>query len=459
MESLLVPPKQFWMLVLAVMLAFGTYLWLPDSCPEAGKRAAAIAVLAAAFWAMDILPQYATSLMVVLLLVFLLGSDGGVLGFDKKGYTTFLIPFSSPVIILFFGGFMLAKALGKYHVDIYITENLLVLFGNKPSRVMLGVMLTTGFLSMWISNTASTAIMLGIAESLISQIDREDPIRKAFFLGIPFAANLGGVGTPIGTPPNIIALGNLEKFAEAPTFDEWMLICFPLAIFLVLVSYFMLRIIFPLKDQALRFSPPDFQPLSRKGKLVFTIFVFTVLMWLTTHFHGIPESVTGLLGVGLMIASGLVDKNDINSINWDVLILMWGGLALSVGLNISGFTQWVVSLPLFQTSGLVLVTVFCVVAFIFSTFISNTATAALMIPIAVNIPGENPIFLAVTMALACSFAMAFPISTPPNAMAYAKGYITTRDMLKAGLPISIISLLVMLLGFRHVIGFILGIEF
>ena len=446
--------KTYLSLAISLILALAVYFFLPENCSEAARRTAVIFILAASFWATEVFPHWATSILVVLLLIFLLGMPDGVLGFDKNGYKVFLAPFSSPVIILFFGGFMLARALCKYGLDVYITDQLLLRFGTHPLMVLMGIMVSTAFLSMWISNTASAAIMLGLVEPLLSQTDRDDPFRKALVLGVPFSANVGGVGTPIGTPPNIIALGNLSRADTTISFGEWMYMGIPLAIVLVTIAFVVLVMMFPRKDRSLRFNMPEFSTFPRKGLGVFVVFVAVVFLWLTGPFHGVAEAPIALLGVAALVVTGILNKDDLNKIPWDVLILMWGGLALSVGMKESDLTQWIVGLPMFQTSGMLLIAVFCVVAFTLSTFMSNTASAALLIPIAVSIPGENPVFLAITMALSCSVAMSFPISTPPNALAFAKGHITGRDMLKAGLPISLISLTIVLLGFKFFIGWV-----
>ena len=443
----------FWPFVISLMIAGGMYFFLPESCSEPARRTAFIFTLAACFWATEAVPHYATSILVVLLLIFMLGLPDGILEFGPEGYKAFLIPFSSPVIILFFGGFVIARALHKYKLDVYITDQLLLRFGTHPLMVMMGIMVTTAFLSMWISNTAATAIMLGLVEPLLSQTERDDPFRKGLVLGVPFSANVGGVGTPIGTPPNIIALGNLSKAGHGTlSFGEWMCMGVPLAIVLAMVAFLVLVALFPLKDKSLRFSLPKFSTFPKQGIGVFSIFVIVVLLWLTSRLHGISEAPISLFGVTLLIVGGFINRDDINSLPWDVLILMWGGLALSVGMEKSDLTNWVVKLSMFQVSGMLLVAAFCVIAFAFSTFMSNTATAALLIPIAISIPGENPIYLAITMALACSVAMSFPISTPPNALAFSKGHITARDMLKAGLPVSLISLLIVLLFFRFAVN-------
>jgi len=160
--------KKLWLMAMTLLIAVGVYYFLPDTCPEAAKRTAFVFTVAALFWALEIIPHYGTSLVVVLLLIVLIGREGGVLDLDRSGYRMFLVPFSSPVIMLFFGGFALARALRKYHVDSYIADRVLSLCGDHPYRVLLGIMLLTAVLSMWTSNTATTAIMLGIIAPFVA---------------------------------------------------------------------------------------------------------------------------------------------------------------------------------------------------------------------------------------------------------------------------------------------------
>jgi solute carrier family 13 (sodium-dependent dicarboxylate transporter), member 2/3/5 len=444
--------------VLMIFLGAGVvYHILPDSCPEAAKRTMVIFVVAACFWAFEILPHYATSLLIVLSLIFMLGLPGGILGFDKLGYKVFLVPFASPVIMLFFGSFMIARALNKYNVDMYFAEKFAFKFGKHPYSILVGLMVTTMLLSMWTSNTASTAIMLGIIAPILNQLDSKDTFRKALILGVPFSANIGGIGTPIGTPPNVVAIGNLAEMDMSISFLQWMAVGVPLAIVLLGVVFLILITMFPLTEKGKRFERGELVALGNKSMVVMGIFSMVVVLWLTSKLHGIPEPLVALLGAGALVITRLLDRKDINQLDWDVLLLMWGGLALGTGMRVSGFTEWFISLPFFQQEGMVLVVIFCVIALALSTFMSNTATATLLLPLALSIPQQAPMLLAVTVAFSCSFAMALPISTPPNALAFAKGDISTRDMARAGALISVVSLTIMLLSLKFFLGSTIGI--
>ena len=441
---------------MAVAIAAAVYFLLPASCPEAARRTAFIFTLAALLWALEIVPLYATSMVVVLLEIFLLCRPDGVLGMDRSGYKVFLVPFASPIIILFFGGFVLAAAVSKYNLDRVIARRLLGFLGHNPLWIMLGIMGTTGFLSMWMSNTASTAMMIAMMRPLLQQLDSDDRYRVGLALSIAFAANIGGIGTPVGTPPNAIALGLLQDQGIYLSFLSWMLMAVPLAIIMLFVAAFILIKMYPSKHKRVTFDVTSGPGPSRGAKRVAFIAIFTVILWLTSGLHKIPESVVALLAAGIYAATRLLSKDDFKNIDWDILLLMWGGLALGTGMEISGLTSWIVSLPILDQHGFWLVVMACVLAVLLSTFMSNTATANLLIPIVIAIPGENPVLLAITLALCCSSAMALPVSTPPNAIAFASQVVTGRDMLRAGALVSLVSVVIILAGFQFVIPLIFG---
>lgn len=412
---------------------------------------AVVFFIAAFFWIFEVIPLYATSLLVILLQTFLLTKAGGAFGIRQISPTFFLNSFANPIIILFLGGFVLAAALHKYHIDHLIAARLLRFFGTKPYFLLLGFMATTAFLSMWISNTATTAIMLSMIIPLLSDLESGDPFKKALVLSVAFAANIGGIATPVGTPPNAIVIGLLATKGIHLNFISWVFMATPLAILLLGITSFLLYFLFPPKSKKISLRISDLTGLISGSKTVVAIACLTIILWLTSSWHKIPESIVALLCVGLLSALGFFDRNDFKSIHWDILVLMWGGLALGDGMEISGLAKWIVSLPLFSHQGFILVAVFCLVTVLLSTFMSNTAAVNLIVPIAVSLPGENPVILATIVALASSFDIALPISTPPMTMAYATHEITVIDMLKSGILFTAIANILLLVGFRFVV--------
>jgi len=436
---------------LAIICSFLTYFLLPDTIPEAGKRVAAVFVFAVFFWAFEIIPLFATSLLVVISLSFLLTKPGGVLGLGKTGFHLFLVPFSSPVIMLFLGGFILAAAVRKHHVDAFLMKKVLSKLGQRSFTIFLGFLFMSAFFSMWISNTAATAMMLVLIKPILVYIEEDDPLRKGLVLAVAFGANIGGIGTPIGTPPNAIALGILSEHGIEIDFLRWMTLAIPLAIIVLAVAAVILYLFFRPKAKTIPYRIPENVTLSREGVSVLIIALFVILLWLTKPLHQIPEALVALLGVGLFAAFQLISTEDFKRINWDILVLMWGGLALGEGIHVSGMIDEFLELPFFAQHGFGLIAAFCILAVVLSSFISNTATANLLLPIAVSIATVDKSYLTITVALSCSLALAFPISTPPNAMAYATGTFRTNEMFRAGSVISIIGLILILLGFEYII--------
>jgi sodium-dependent dicarboxylate transporter 2/3/5 len=452
--------KNFWKAVVTFIIAYLVYLFLPVpesfEFAEASRRTAFVFVIAGMFWALEIIPLYATSLVSVVLLILLLTRPGNPLLEIEGGYKAFLLPFASPVIMLFFGGFILAAALHKYNIDSKIAKRLLRVFGQNPLAIMMGFMLTTAFLSMWMSNTATTAMMLIMIMPLLGQLKKGDPFKKALVLAIPFGANIGGVGTPVGTPPNAIAIGILTENGIKIDFLTWMMMAVPLTIIMLIIVCAILYFMFKPQSKTINLELPPVKPMGWRARGVVIISLFTIALWLTAGIHKIPEALVALIGAGLFFALGLLDKEDIKHIDWDVLVLMWGGLALGQAMEASKLTEWIVSFPIFN-NGEMLLGIFCILAMILSTFMSNTAAANLLIPIAISIPGENPIYLALAVALSCSFAMALPISTPPNAMAFSTNVIESKDMLKAGTISSLIAVVFVILGAKFIIKFVFGL--
>jgi len=293
---------------------------------------------------------------------------------------------------------------------------------------------------MWMSNTASTAFMLTLLLPLLAQIPPADPYRKTLLLAVPFAANIGGLGTPIASPPNAIALGYLRRADITVGFLSWMSVAVPLVLVLIVtLGWLLLRVYRSPAGAENRFELPR-PRLERKARWVVGIFTATVILWLTEDLHGLPASAVSLFPLVSLLVSGILKREDINGIGWDVLILIAGGLALGFGLTVTGLDQRIVgALPSGERIGMLLL-VLIAITFLFSTVLSNTAVANLVLPIgfAAVSTGQLPAVL-IGIALTASLAMALPVSTPPNAMAYAKGEFSSADMAKVGVPIGLLG--------------------
>ncbi|MGM0404853.1 MAG: SLC13 family permease [Thermoplasmatota archaeon] len=444
---------QIYITLIGFMLLIAIYT-LPIPVIEelsSDKRAAmGILVLAAILWITESIPLYATSLIIVISQVVLISED-------TLGANEILAPFFNTIIALFLGGFVLATALSKYNVDNKLAKLILISVGKSPKMIMFSLMFITAFLSMWMSNTATTALMIALAVPIYTQIPKEEKFSKAMILGIPFAANIGGMATPIGTPPNAIIIETLGREGFSLTFLDWMIIALPLTIIMFVFAYFLLYYAFKptIKELDIDLGNKTTKGFSKKQIFVLVVFLITVVLWLGSSFEMVGSlfqsaGIIALIPAVVFFSSGLLGKKDLSELNWNVLLLMGGGMSLGNAIGATGLADWIVSLIEQYPLGLIMVVlVFSALAIILSTFMSNTATAALMAPIMIVIGMDlgSSISVMASIALACSMAMALPVSTPPNAIAYGTEIINIKDMIKYGALISIVGIIMLTLLF------------
>lgn len=459
-------------ILITAIAAGAVYFALPAGVNELARRCATIFVVAAIFWATEALPLYATSLCVLALMVLGLATDGGIAEnlptrsawpTDEQGQPialpagAFFKSFASPVIILFMGGFLLSAAVTKHGLDKVIAARMLRPFTGGPLRMILAVMLISGFLSMWMSNTATAAMMLAIVMPVVNRLDTEKGFGRGLILAVPFGANIGGLGTPIGTPPNAVALAAIRQEGIHLTFLDWMLLGVPAAVALTFIAGVMLYFFYPLK----RPLPDDvIEPTGKMGSTGWwtaAVMLAAIALWLTGNWTGISADAVALLAAAALTALRLLDASDVDSINWNILLLMWGGLSLGEAMQDTGLSTWIVSLPIGDLDGFALASVIVVLAAGLSTFMSNTAAATLIVPMAIALSPPGSPVLAILTAFACSFAMAMPISTPPNAIAFATGQVTVGSLLKIGGLMTLIAILGLLIGYQFLIPFILNL--
>lgn len=441
------------LIVLAAALAAGLLVSSLDlpGLGDAGRRALGIFVVAAILWIAEPFPLYVTSFVIVILEVVFLGLPGGPLGLPRGGYAIFMRPFFDPVVALFLGGFVLAKGVKRYRLDERIARGILSRVGERPAMVLLGMMITTSALSMWISNTATCALMIAVALPVVHTLPEDEPFRTAILLGIPFAADIGGIGTPIGTPPNAIAMGILRQTGADITFLGWMARGIPVVVLLILVAWTLLRRIYPAGTDSIRLPGAASPPMDRRSWLVVGVFGLVVALWLTGGLHGVPAAAVALLPFVIFFGFGLLERDDLGDLGWGVLLIIGGGMSLGVAMRESGLTEWIVArLPIEGLGTLPILFVLAGAAVAMTTFISNTATANLLVPLVVGIAAIEPTTSAVVVAMAASSAMILPISTPSNAIAYGTGLVRVRDMMRAGLVVAVVSATVIVLFIRYV---------
>ena len=439
------------------------------------QRIIAIFAFATLMWIMEVVPSWATSVAIIgLMLLFC--SDSGIKPMcnpDDVGqllsYKGVMACFADPVIMLFIGGFILAIAATKTGLDAQLAKVLLVPFGKKSNMVLLGFLLITGLFSMFVSNTATAAMMLTFLTPVFRQLPPEGKGRISLALSIPIAANLGGMGTPIGTPPNTIALKYLndpEGLNLGIGFGQWMLIMVPLVLVLLFIAWILLQKIFPFTQKTIELSIEGGMKKGVQSKIVIITFIVTVLLWLLDTVTGINSYTVALIPFVVFSLTGVISRKDLEEINWSVIWMVAGGFALGYGLNQSGLAELAVeSIPFGSFSPILILILSGIICYILSNFISNSATAALLMPILAivcgamgdkldAIGGTSTVLIGV--AIAASSAMVLPISTPPNALAYATNLVTQKDMARIGLIVGLISMglgygVLYLIGNLHVI--------
>lgn len=455
--------------LLPIVLIVTLFLWcVPvsfygiDALTVTQQRVIALFAFAALMWIFEIIPNWTTSLLVIVIALLTVSDKG--LGFlcDQKfgqlvNFKTIMASFADPVVMLFMGGFVLAIMAEKYGLDVTMGRALLGIFGTKPKTVLLGFLIVISVFSMFMSNTATAAMMLAFLAPVLSTLPSDDRGKVGLALSIPIAANLGGIGTPIGTPPNATAVRFLAEANAEISFMDWMVHMIPYVIIMILVAWFLLQWFFPFKTQKLVLEiPASKKEKNWKSTVVWVTFIGTILLWMTESITKINSNIVALIPLGVLTACGIFTKEDIKEINWSVLWLVAGGFALGTCLQGTGLAKVLItSIPFGSMSVVLVLVVAGLVCYFLSNFISNSATAALLIPILIVVAegmadpaaANNAEFLAlggsramiVFIACCASIAMLFPISTPPNAIAASTGLVETKDMAKVGIIVGVVG--------------------
>lgn len=415
------------------------------------QRTIAIFVYAALMWMFEIIPAWATSVSTI---VFLL------LAVSNKGFTTaeqgslvnfkeLMAAFADPVIMLFLGGFVLAIAASKVGLDLYLARVLLKPFGTKPKFVLLGFLVLISTMSMFMSNTATAAMMLAFLAPVLKTLPEGGGGRVSLAMAIPIAANIGGLGTPIGTPPNAIAIGQLAALDVNIGFGAWMLRMVPVVIIMIIFSWYLLRFLFPFKADKVEIVIEGESKKDWHFWVVTITFMGTILLWMTGEITKLNSNVVALIPFAVFAVLGVFKRDDFAKIDWHVLWMVAGGFALGTALNKTGLAAALVeSIPFGSWSAVVVLVVAGLLGWLLSNFIANSSAANLLVPILAVVGAAMPSLdafggmttLLVCVAASTSFAMMFPISTPPNAIACSTGLIKTPDMMKVGLIVGVVGI-------------------
>ena len=464
--------KLIWFLITALVTLI---IWnLPSACfgiaglTVVQQRVIAIFVMAVMLWITEAIPAWATSIAIIFVLLFcvsdssfnfLQGNEGqyGQL-LDSVGI---MACFADPTIILFLGGFILAIAATKSGLDVWMAKTLIKPFGKKSENVLLGFLLITGVFSMFISNTATAAMMLTFLTPVFKALPANGKGRIALTMSIPIGANLGGMGTPIGTPPNAFAYKVLNDPAGLNmqiSFGQWMLIMVPLVIVLLFIAWAVLKKFFPFTQKTIELNIQGDMSHNWRTAVVGITFALTILLWIVGKYVGVNSNTVAMLPIAIFAITGVITAKDLQKIDWGVIWMVAGGFALGLALNGTGLAKVAIqAIPFGDWSPIVILIIAGLVCYFLSNFISNTATAALMIPILtvvcegmgdkLSVIGGTSTML-IGIAVAASAAMTLPISTPPNAIAYSTGLIDQKDMAKTGV---IVGFLTLIIGFALLI--------
>lgn len=421
---------------------------LPDwpGLAPAGQWCLFILIIAAGLWVSEAIPAFAVSLLVIGLEIMILGRPGGVFAESSQDWVMFVEPWASPVIWLFFGGFVLAEAAAKTGLDRHVCRLVISRCDSKPSLVLIGTMGITFVFSMFISNTATTSMMMAVITPVVLSLPRSQPFAKALLMGVPFAANLGGMGTVIGSPPNAIAVGVLQKGDAPVSFLQWSIVGLPPALVLAVVVYFYLMVRYPPQGEKLDFSSATV-PAPRDGRVpiwqqgvVLGTFIVTILLWMTGPLHKVPTAVVSFFPIIIFTATGVLSAFDIRKLPWDVLLMLTGGLALGVGVSETGLADWIIGMVPTESIGkLALTGALAGVCMLLSNFMSNTAATNIIVPVAAAIGTGFDMQIIIPIALAASTAMCLPVSTPPNAIAFSQGRIESKDLLAGGILMGLLG--------------------
>ena len=424
------------------------------------QRVIAIFVFTAMMWILEVIPTWTTSVVAIVSILLTTSNKG--LGFliakENVGaltnYKDVMAAFADPVIMLFLGGFVLAFAATKVGLDVQLAKVMLKPFGTNPKTVLLGVLLVIGIFSMFMSNTATAAMMLTFLTPVLATLPKDGGGRISLALAIPIAANIGGMGTPIGTPPNAIALGALQEAGYNITFAGWMLRMVPYVILMLVIAWFLLMKLYPFKAKSieLKSEGQEIKVTPFQKYVVWVTFALTIILWVGESIFKINSNIVAMIPFAVFSATGIMKAKHLEHINWAVLWMVAGGFALGTALNQTGLASTLIkTIPFASWNTLVVMLVGGFICYFLSNFISNSASANLVVPILIVVGkamAGNPGFEAlggvpamiVGVAIAASVAMCLPVSTPPNALAHSTGMITTKQMATVGIIMGAVGL-------------------
>ena len=462
---------KYWSIFIALIISTGLYFFNPLSLAMPACSVLAIAALIITLWVTDALPMPVVALLPIILFPLMKIST----------IEAAAAPFADKIIFLFMGGFMLGLAIEKWNLHKRIALRIVKLTGTSGNRIILGFILATGLISMWLSNTATTMMMFPIATSVIAVMQKnftgEGNIRYfsvSIMLAIAYSSNFGGIATIIGTPPNVAYVGHLQQYyGYSFSFSDWMLLCLPLSVLLLFILYIvMVKILFRNKikssDATHQLIQQEWNALgimSAAEKRVLIVFCATAFMWIfkdllnTILPFKLDDTIIALIGgISLFIVpSGkkeaalfLLDWKDTQKMSWGILLLFGGGISLATQLEKAGLIgqlgNWIAGYA--GSSLFLLIFLIALISIFLSEVMSNVAQVIVFAPVVAGMADAlhiNPILLGMPMVLAASCASMLPMGTPPNAIVFASGHLKLSDMIKTGFVMNIICVILITL--------------
>ena len=437
--------KKIGIFLTCLFLAIGlTYLIKEPSFTESQVYVIFLLFFSIGLWLTEVIPAFSVSILIISFLVFALGNS--YFNSEPENIDKYVQTFSSSVIWLMLGGFFLAAAMTKTKLDEALFKFTIKFSGAKPVNLLIGLMLTTMVASMLMSNTATTAMVIAAVLPLLKSLGKESGTTKALLLGIAIAATTGGMGTIIGTPPNAIAVGILEKRGIPIDFLQWMKYGVPIATVLTAISCFAITK-FYIKDNtpiALDFLNKEQEIPSKKfllqQRIVVLVIIITVGLWLTTSFHGLKVASICAVPLVILTLTSILDNKDVQQLPWDTLLLVAGGLSLGLALESTGLLTHSGNLLIsMDASFYLLIFIFAFATMFFSNIMSNTATSTVLIPLGIAIMVAFKMEITLIIALSSSTAMFLSVSTPPNAIAFSTGLLDQKDFRMGGILMGILG--------------------
>ena len=456
------------------------FFFKADNLSPEGTATFAVGTWIAIWWITEAIPISATAL-----LPFILFPITGVMSVKEVSGA-----FANQMIFLFLGGFILAVAIEKTNLHKRIALSIIYVIGSNWNKVILGFMIASSFLSMWISNTATAVMMLPIGLAVVSQVNAEENLKRnmgrSLMLAMAYGCSVGGIATIIGTPTNVIFVGIVEDlYGQTISFTQWMALGLPFSILMLVIGWlYLTKVVFPVTvegipggKKAIKEQLQSLGKISYKEKSVFIVFVVVAVCWMTSSLilkkfiPGINDTLIAIAGAVILFVIPSGEKRKIGIINWQtaetipwgILLLFGGGLALAEGFKVSGLAKWIGSqLTLFEAFPAILLILAIIAVVNFLTEItSNVATAAMLMPVLAALAlsiDVHPYFLMVAATIAASCAFMLPVATPPNAVVFGSGLLTIPRMMKTGFWMNIMSIFIATLLVYFVLPWVWDID-